>query len=202
MTGKGPSKLYWALSVALCLCTLVALWATAWKIRQQKVEARRGGREAEPSETDRPRRVSIARHGAARAGHFKLGYPREGALMVLTQTQQTLVTFTDVVPGERRAWQELQITCLAADPSAMLVEVEFKPGAPCRGVGDYLDLKPGLRIQLDDDLFFSVERWDPAKPEVFLAGSVSSGGLAEGGEFALPPYRAKLVQGVLRVRRD
>jgi hypothetical protein len=202
MTVKAPvPRWYWALSVVLCLCTLVALWITAWKIRQDKVAARRGGREAEPSETDRLRRLPIARDKAVRVAHFKLGYTRAESLMVLDQNSKPLVTFTGFVPGERRAWQELRIACLAADERSYLVEVEFRPGAPCLGTGEYADLKPGLRIELDEEHAVTVLRWDPAKPEVYLAGPAGEAGLADGGEFKLPPYRARLLGRVLHVER-
>ena len=203
MSVKAPvPRLYWALSLVLCLCTLVALWITAWKIRQDKVEARRGGREPEPSETDRLRRLPIARDKAVRAGHFKIGFTKEGELRVFDSLSKPLVTFTGVAAGERRGWQELRIRCLAADEKMVLVEVEFKPGAACLGTGLYADLKPGLRIELDDDLHLTVLRWDPSKPEVYLSGPSGEAGLAEGGSYKFPPYRARLAERILHVERN
>ena len=79
--------------------------------------------------------------------------------------------------------------------------MEFRPGAPCLGPGEYTDLKPGLRIELDDDHALTVVRWDPTRPEIYLAGPTAEAGLADGGEFQFPPYRAKLVGLVLRVER-
>ncbi|HEX7900535.1 MAG TPA: hypothetical protein VF950_22410 [Planctomycetota bacterium] len=203
MSVKAPvPRAYWVLSVLLCLCTLVALWITAWKIRQDKVAARRGGRQDEPSETDRLRRLPLARGKSVRAGHFKLGYPRDGALQVLDLNARTLVTFTDIAPGERRGWQELRLTCVAADPQAYLIEAEFRPGSACLGPGEYADLKAGLQIELDEGRLLTVVRWDAEKPEIYLAGPSGEAGLADGGEFRIPPYRARLAGRVLRVSRD
>lgn len=202
MSVKGPApRAYWILSGILCLCTLVALWITAWKIRQDKVEARMGGREPEPAETDRPRRIPIAFRKFARAGHFKIGYVREATLAVLDLNSRCLVSYPGMKEGERRAWQELQITWVAGDSNACVLQVEFKPGSPCRGPGEYEALKPGLRIELDPEVHLTVERWDPAKPEVYLAGPTGSAGLAEGGVFDLAPYSARLTRNVLRVER-
>jgi hypothetical protein len=202
MSVKGPApRAYWILSGVLCLCTLVALWITAWRIRQDKVEARLGGREERPSETDRPRRVPIPRGKASLAGHFKIAYPKDGTLAVFDLNARPLVTFHGLSEGSRRAWQELQLTWIAADAASCVVEVEFRPGSPCRGPGEYENLKPGLRIELDPDVHLTVERWDPSKPEVFLAGPAGSAGLADGGVFELAPYRARLSKNVLSVER-
>lgn len=203
MSDKGPvPKAYWILSAILCLCTLAALWATAWKIRTNKVEARIGGRQAEPSDTDRPRKVVVPRGKTGRAGHFRLRYAAEGTLAVHDENARLLVTFPGLSEGERRAWQELQLRWLTADAKSALVEVEFRPGAPCRGFGDYAALRAGLRIELDDELSLSVERWDPEKPELFLISSRgSSGGLGQGGAVDFPPYRARLLDRVLVLDR-
>ncbi len=202
---KAPlPKAYWILSGVLCLAPLVALWITAWKIRQEKVAARSGGRQAPPSETDRLRRLPIPRGRSVHAGHFKLIYPdRDAALLVYTMTQQHLVTFTGLREGERRAWQELQILCRASDEKGYLVEVEFKPGSPCRGLGEYAALKVGLRIDLEEDLALVVQHWDPAKPELRLSTSRGAEiGLADGGSWTDAPYRLKLEKSVLKVERD
>ena len=45
-------------------------------------------------------------------------------------------------------------------------------------------------------------RWNPEKPEITLAGPTAEAGLADGGEFKFPPYRATLVGRVLRVERN
>jgi hypothetical protein len=202
MSVKGPApRAYWILSGILCLCTLVALFITAWKIRQEKVEARIGGREAEPSDTDRPRKIPIARGKFARAGHFKIGYVREATLAVLDLNSRCLVSYPGLKEGERRAWQELQLAWVAGDSTSCVVQVEFRPGSPCRGPGEYEDLKPGLRIELDPDVHLTVERWDPSKPEVYLAGPTGSAGLAEGGVFEVAPYVARLTGKLLRVER-
>lgn len=205
MTGKAPlPKVYWILSGLLCLATLVALWLTAWKVRAEKLAAREGGRQAPPSETDRLRRLPVARGRGVHAGHFKLSYPdRDGTLAVYSMSNQHLVTFTGVREGERRAWQELQVRCRAADEKQYLLEIAFLPGSACRGAGEYVALKPGLRIELDNDLAVSVARWDPEKPELRL--STSRGGeigLAEGGAWTEEPHRLKLERGALKVWRD
>lgn len=204
MAVKAPlPRTYWILSGLLCLCTLVALWITAWKIRTQKVDARSAGRQEGPSETDRIRKLSIRRGGAVRAGHFKIAYPpNEGRLMVLDERMKPYVTFTGVREGERRAWQELQITCLALDEKTCLVEVEFKPGAPSRGPGEFAVLKEGLRIRLEEDVELGVLRWDPAKPEIYLSTPDGETGLAAGGLWTRPPWRAKLVDAILHLTRD
>ena len=203
MSVKAPvPRAYWALSVALCLCTLVALWITAWKIRQDKVEARRGGRQEAPSETDRLRRLPVARNKGVLAGHFKLGFTREGTLDVYDLHSRRLVTFTGFVPGERRGWQELRLRCVAADEKMTLVEAEFQPGAACFGLGEYADLKPGLRIDLDEERHLTVVRWDPATPAIHLSGPAGEAGLGAGGEYRCAPFRARLVGRDLHVSRD
>jgi hypothetical protein len=204
VTVKAPlPRVYWILSGVLCLCTLVALWITAWKIREEKVAARTAGRQAPPSETDRLRRLPLMRGRGIRAGHFRLHYPpRDGALMVSDGTNQLLVTFTGLREGERRAWQELQIACIAADEKGYLLDVEFRPGSPCRGPGDYAVIKPGLRIELGEDRALVVLRWDPAKPELLLSGPGGEIGLADGGEWKDAACRVRLAGGVLQVSRD
>ncbi len=201
MTVKAPLPvLYWVLAGILCACTLVALWITGWKIRTEKVAARSAGRQAPPSDTDRLRRLPVARGQAVQAGHFQLAYPhRDGALAVLDAGRRLLVTFTGLREGERRAWQELQVACLAADEKAYLVEVEFRAGAACRGPGEFALLRPGLRIELDETRFVSVVRWDPAKPELVLSTPSGEATLGEGSEWTSPPHRAKLAGATLLV---
>ena len=121
---------------------------------------------------------------------------------MLDLNARNLVTFTGIAAGERRAWQELRVTCVAADPGASFLDVEFRPAAPCLGIGEYAELKPGLKIELGEELHLTVVRWDPEKPEIYLEGPAGAAGLADGGEFKIPPYRAKLVGRVLHVSRD
>lgn len=204
MTVKAPLPvLYWVLAAILCACTLVALWITGWKIRQEKVASRSAGLQAPPSDTDRLRRLPVARGQAVQAGHFQLAYPnRDGALLVLDAGRRPLATFTGFREGERRAWQELQVACIAADEKAYLVEVAFHPGAACRGPGEFASLRPGLRIDLDDARSLTVVRWDPAKPELVLSTPSGETTLGEGAEWKHPPHRATLAAGVLQVVRD
>jgi hypothetical protein len=202
---KAPlPKAYWILSGLLCLATLVALWLTAWKVREEKLAARAGGRQDPPSETDRLRRLPIPRGRGVHAGHFKLVYPdRDGALRVYTMANQHLVNFTGLREGERRAWQELQVLVRGADEKGYLVEVAFTPGSPCRGLGEYAALKPGLRIELDEDVALVVQHWDPAKPELrFSTSRGADVGLGEGGTWTDAPYRLKLEKNLLKVERD
>lgn len=204
MTVKAPlPRLYWVFAGILVACTLVALWVTAWKIREEKVASRLAGLQAPPSDTDRLRRLPLTRGRSVQAGHFQLAYPdRAGALIVVGPSGRPLVTFTGFREGERRAWQELRIFGVAADEKAYLVEVDFLPGGACRGPGEFSELKPGLRIDLDDTRFLSVVRWNPAKPELVLSTPTGEVALGDGAEWSSTPHRAKLAGGVLQVARD
>lgn len=197
----GAPRAYWILSGLLCLCTLVALWIVAWKVRQDKVAARSAGRQ-ESASVDGPRRLLIPRGKAGLAGHFKVSYPGERTLSVFDLNARHLATFPGFADGEVRAWQELRMKWIAGDATSAVVEVEFRPSSPCVGVGVYADLKPGLRVELSPDVQFSVERWDPDKPEIFLVGPSGSAGLAEGGVAQFPPFRARLLNKLLHVERN
>ncbi len=54
---------------------------------------------------------------------------------------------------------------LGADPDSLRLSTDFRPGAPCFGAGDYIALRPGLRIEFPVGPAFTVVSWDAAKPE-------------------------------------
>jgi len=166
-------KAQWAFAGVLCLCTLVALWATAMSVREKKLAARRGERiqEAEPIHLaggeGRPLKLSLKSGQKLAVEHFSLVY-RDGTLNVSDPRGSPLVSFMNLEKGVKRGWQELQLTVLQADPSALVVEAEIRPGAPSTGDGWYTAIRAGLRVEFDLGRVVTVTAWDPAKPEVTL----------------------------------
>ena len=162
-------KVRWVFASILCLCTLVALWATGARVKTKKMAARYGDRHP-VAEIDgsRPSTLRLRPGKQAAAGHFLLDYPQEREIRVLDAGRRTLVDFTAVQKGGVRRWQELQLTVVEAGPDSATVEVEFRPGSPCLGSGRYSQLRTGLQVQFDGGRTVSIVAWDPAKPELTL----------------------------------
>jgi len=89
------------------------------------------------------------------------------------------VEFDRIQKGERRAWQELQLTFLDVEKDALAMEAELKPGAACFGRGFYRHLKAGLRIEFPRDRSLTVLDWDPVKPSLKLRFDGSGQSLEE-----------------------
>jgi hypothetical protein len=176
MSVKAAPRLQWILAGILCLCTLVALWATAMRVREQKLAARRGDRgervpqEAPPRtevDTVRSRKIPLPPGRKVAVEHFSLVY-RDDAITVAGSDGRSFVDFLHLKKGEQRGWQELRLTILELDPSGPVVEAEFRPGAPCTGDGRYTAIRAGLQIEFDGRRLVTITAWDPAKPELKL----------------------------------
>src|SRR5262245_18516251 len=107
MSVKAAPRLQWILAGILVLCTLVALWATAMRVREQKLAARRGDRgdripqEAAPRVEvidGRPQRVQLPAGQKVAVEHFLLVYG-DKTLKVSDRQGSPLVTFTTLEKG-------------------------------------------------------------------------------------------------------
>jgi hypothetical protein len=164
-------KVRWIFASILCLCTLVALWVTAARVKDRKMAARYGDR-IPPSVVDssKPSTVRLRPGKQTPAGHFLLEFLDEMKIRVLDADGRPLVDFPGVRKGLVRRWQELQLTVVdvASEPPSVSLEVEFKPGSPCFGSGIFHQLRAGLQVQFDAGRTVSIVGWDPAKPEMTL----------------------------------
>jgi hypothetical protein len=170
MSVKATPRLQWIFAAVLCLCTLVALWATAMRVREQKLAARRGERIQDTipirvAENGRPLKLSLISGQKLAVEHFWLLYS-DKTLKVSDSQGSLLVSFINLEKGVKRGWQELQLTVLQADPSSLVVDAEIRPGAPSTGDGWYTAIRAGLRVEFDMGRIVTVTAWDPAKPEL------------------------------------
>jgi len=176
-----PVKVRWILASLLCLCTLVALWVTGARVKAQKMAARYGDRTSasapviDPAATSR---TTLRRGARVPAGHFSLELAEGGTVRVLDASGATLVEYGDVVAGDVRRWQELQLTFAGGGPDGMTAEVEFKPGSPCLGSGRYRALRQGLQIQFLGGRSITIAAWDAAKSEATLDLAGPSGAMS------------------------
>ena len=161
-------KVRWAFAAILCLCTLVALWATGARVKAAKMAARYGDRTASaPIEAGATSTVTLPRGKRVTVAHFDVEYSGD-AVRVFNGAGTAVVEFPALRTGERRGWQELQMTFVEISPEQLKLEVDFKPGSPCFGPGRYRALRQGLRIQFPGDRSVTVTAWDAAKPQVTL----------------------------------
>jgi hypothetical protein len=166
-------KAQWAFAGVLCLCTLVALWATAMSVRERKLAARRGERiqDAAPPRLEvnerRPQKLPLKQGQKVAVEHFSLVY-RDDTLSVTGSQDRAFVDFIHLKKGEQRGWQELRLTILEVDPSGLVVEAEIRPGAPSTGDGWYTALREGLQVEFDGKRLVTIRAWDAAKPELQL----------------------------------
>jgi len=177
MSVKATPRVQWILAGILCLCTLVALWATAMSVREQKLAARRGDRGERIEGLPPPPRLEVVEGGPrtlhlkpcekVTIEHFSLVY-HEGTLHVGGSQERFFVKFIHLKKGEQRGWQELRLTVLDIDPGGLRIETEIRPGFPSTGDGWYSDLRAGLQIEFDRKRLVTVTSWDPAKPELKL----------------------------------
>src|SRR6185295_19066072 len=145
MTEQAPARpiqpVVKVLAGILVLCTLVALWVTAARIKERKIAARYGERIETSPTPDAPLPEITLRPGKpAGVGHFTLDL--DNGLLVTDAQHRPLVRFRDLKTGDERGWQELRLKVLAVDPDSMRLAAEFRPGSPCFGPGDYLALRP------------------------------------------------------------
>jgi hypothetical protein len=161
-------RLFWILAGLLCLCTLGALLATAVRIREAKIEARRardGDRITEPADAaPGPRELRIPRGSSLRYEDFTLAF-LDGRLQVRDRKGRPVVEFTHLDRRGLRGWQELQIDLLAADPESLDLRAELRLGEPCRGPGIYRWLRPGLRIEAGPGAAFTLAAPDAVQPD-------------------------------------
>lgn len=199
MSGQAPpesGKLRWTLSILLCLCTLVALWVTGARVRSLKMAARYGDRiAAAPIDPAGTSTVTLRRDERVRVAHFTLEFTKAAALRISDGAGTVLVEFSGPRKGEMRRWQELQLTFSEVGPDAAKVDVDFKPGSPCFGSGNYRALRQGLQVQFPGGRSVTIAIWDAAKPEATLrfegpAGTVDSVvAPGSGGETSRIRYR-------------
>ena len=115
----------------------------------------------------RPQKLHLPSGQKVAVEHFSLVY-RDKTLKVSDRQGSLLVSFINLEKGVKRGWQELRLTVLEADPSAMVVEAEIRPGAPSTGDGWYAAIRAGLRVEFDVGRVVTVTAWDPTKPELKL----------------------------------
>src|SRR4030095_8015562 len=151
MSGQAPpesGKLRWILSGLLCLCTLVALWVTGARVRSLKMAARYGDRiAAAPIDPAGTSTLTLRRDERVRVAHFTLEFSKAAALRISDGAGTVLVEFPAPRKGEMRRWQERQLVFTEVGPDAAKIEVDFKPGSPCFGSGNYRALRQGLQVQ-------------------------------------------------------
>jgi hypothetical protein len=174
-----PGPIFWVLSGILCACTLAALLVTAIQVKNRKMAARYGERIEEPAAPDGHLREIVLRRGeSARVEHLRLDFPKTSETLEVRDSQDhLLVRFTQLRRGQERGWQELRLKLIDVQPNELRVAPEFRPGSPCFGPGDYVSLRPGLRVEFADGRGATLTAWDPSKPEARL--KVESGGRAE-----------------------
>jgi hypothetical protein len=166
MSVKAP--LQRILAGLLVACTLVALWATGARVKAAKMAARYGDRiSSAPIEAGATSTVTLPRGKRVKVAHFDVEYSGE-AVRIFNSAGTAVVEFPALRKGERRGWQELQMTFVEISPEQLKVEVDFKPGSACFGSGRYRALKQGLRIQFPGDRSVTIATWDAAKPEATL----------------------------------
>jgi len=148
----------------LVLCTLVALWVTAARVKANKMAARYGiGAEADPLE---PRLAPIRLHRgqSAPVQHLTLAFSEEG-LEVRDAQGRTRARYAGLPQGRRLGWQELRMTLREAAKDDLVIEPELVPGAASFGAGVYLDLRAGLRVEFPHGRALTLMSWDPAKQD-------------------------------------
>ncbi len=165
MSVNATHPLKWIFAGILCLCTLVALWATAMRVREQKLAARRGDRiqDAAPirlPEDGRPRKLELRRGQKVAVEHFTLLCSDQTLAVV------PFVEFIDLKKGDVRGWQELRLAVLEVDQTGIALEAGIRPGAPSTGDGWYTAIRQGLQVEFDGNRSVAVVSWDPAKPEI------------------------------------
>jgi hypothetical protein len=163
MSVQATHPLKWVFAAVLCLCTLVALWATAMSVREQKLAARRGERIQDAvALAGAPARLQLRQGQKLAVEHFTLLF-RDGILSVTP-----FVEFLNLKKGEQRGWQELRLTILEVDSTEVLFEAEIRPGSPSMGDGWFAAIRAGLRVEFEGNRSVTVVSWDPAKPEMKL----------------------------------
>lgn len=75
------------------------------------------------------------------------------------------VEFLRLKKGQRRGWQELQLTVLEVEDD-LRIEVQIRPGAASFGAGAYGEIRPGLRIGFENGRTFTVARFDARRLEL------------------------------------
>jgi hypothetical protein len=184
--------LLWTGIAALNILTLAALWTVAWRVREQKLAARLGTDSPGP-ETER---LPLHPGATARFAHFTLRVAHDGTLQVFDARGAPCADFADLVPGDRRNWQELALTVLETDGGRRLVEARLEAGAPCRGPGLYRKLREGLRIEFPGGRALVVRRWAPEEPalavEIESEGAVRAETLRGSGEWTAAGLRIGL----------
>lgn len=166
-----PNRVIRVFATILVLCTLVALWVTAARVKALKLAARRGeviepvgGTIAETA----PSRHVLRSNDRVRVGHFSLHLNKAGNVAVLDATGRPLVEFLRLKKGDLRRWQELQLTFAEVSRDEVKADVEFKPGAPCFGGGQYRALRAGLQIEFPGGQSATILAWDAQAPEIAL----------------------------------
>lgn len=167
MSVKAPLRRI--LAGLLVACTLVALWATGARVKAAKMAARYGDRIASaPIQAGGISTLTLRRDERLKVEHFDVEYSKGDAVRVFNRAGTALVEFVALKKGERRGWQELQMTIVDIAPDLLKLEVEFKPGSPCFGAGRYRALQQGLQIQFPGGRSVTIAAWDKAKPEATL----------------------------------
>jgi hypothetical protein len=148
----------------LLLCTLTALWATAARIKANKMAARYGiGAETDPLDPQ-PALIRLHRGLSAPVQHLSVAFSEEG-LEVRDAQGRTRARYVDLRSGQRFGWQELRLTLREATKDDLWIEAEFVPGAASFGAGIYLDLRAGLRVEFPRGRALTLTAWDPGKLE-------------------------------------
>lgn len=172
---RKPPRAVWVAAAILCLCTLVALWVTAARVKGQKLAARMGERiRAETGAPlsigdGRPLPLRLRRGQSVAVEYFLLRFDARGeSLSIADDKNRPLVEFLHLKKGRQRGWQELRLTFQEADGPDLSLEAELRPGATSHGDGWYAAVRPGLRVEFDRDRSVTVTAWDPAKGDLTL----------------------------------
>lgn len=137
-----PLRLFRAAAFAVSILVIILMGITGWRIREARLRARFS---REPGKT-----FSIAAGSHATVEGFRIEYAPD-ALRLFDRKERLQCVFTRLATGRRRGWQELQMEIVKITAGQIRLDTFIRPGAPCRGSGEYRVVKPGLRIEFPGD---------------------------------------------------
>ena len=120
---------------------------TGWRIREGRQNARLSREPGGAFMLDTGNIVNVE--------GFRLSFVHQG-IEVIDSKGIKRAQFSKLRPGERRGWQELQIDLIEVEPRILRFNAFIRPGSPCFGSGNYLGVKPGLRIEFPDGIAVTV----------------------------------------------